>query len=99
MSQCVYLYSHSCAIRASSSPLGRDRTYDRLLKRELLYQLSYERLYINLYVPRRGLEPPRITPLVPKTNAATNYATWAYLSFKDREILAYFFIFVSFLIN
>ena len=23
-------------------PLGRDRTYDRLLKRELLYQLSYE---------------------------------------------------------
>lgn len=28
-------------------------------------------------VPRRGLEPPRIAPLVPKTNAYTNSATWA----------------------
>ena len=26
-------------------PLGRNRTCDRLLKRELLYQLSYERLF------------------------------------------------------
>ena len=31
----------------------------------------------------RGLEPPRITPLVPKTSAATNYATRAhYLLFQ-----------------
>jgi hypothetical protein len=29
-------------------------------------------------VLERGLEPPRITPLVPKTNAATNYATPAF---------------------
>ena len=31
----------------------------------------------NLLVPRRGLEPPRIAPPVPKTGAFTNYATWA----------------------
>ena len=30
------------------------------------------------FVPRRGLEPPRIAPLVPKTSAYTNSATWAY---------------------
>lgn len=31
----------------------------------------------DFFVRGRGLEPPRITPLVPKTNAATNYATHA----------------------
>ena len=29
----------------------------------------------------RGLEPPRISPPVPKTDAATNYATRAYMIF------------------
>src|SRR5258708_36128491 len=28
-------------------------------------------------VPRRGLEPPRIAPLVPETSASTSSGTWA----------------------
>jgi hypothetical protein len=30
-----------------------------------------------MMVPRRGLEPPRIAPLVPETSASTSSATWA----------------------
>src|ERR1700688_43881 len=32
---------------------------------------------IRVMVPRRGLEPPRIAPLVPETSASTSSATWA----------------------
>ena len=30
-------------------------------------------------MPKRGLEPPRLAALVPKTSAYTNFATSAYL--------------------
>src|SRR5580693_5691331 len=32
---------------------------------------------MRILVPRRGLEPPRIAPLVPETSASTSSATWA----------------------
>ena len=34
-------------------------------------------LDISFYVPRRGLEPPWVTPLAPKASAYTNFATSA----------------------
>ena len=44
-----------------------------------LYRSCKDQLPKPNSVRERGLEPPRIAPLVPKTNAATNYATWALL--------------------
>jgi hypothetical protein len=41
-----------------------------------LEQIAGMRSRLHL-VPRRGLEPPRIAPLVPETSASTSSATWA----------------------
>src|SRR3989344_5938937 len=40
-------------------PPGRDRTCDRLLKRELLYQLSYGRVAKNIHLLERQVERER----------------------------------------
>src|SRR5690606_25704611 len=32
---------------------------------------------LNRVVPKRGLEPPRVSPLPPQGSASTNSATWA----------------------
>ena len=47
-------------------PLGGNRTLDHLLKRELLYRLSYERKYYfkkqNIVLALNQLEPLRLSP-------------------------------------
>ena len=46
--------------------------HESAIARNLLILLCFYCL-----VPRRGLEPPRIAPLVPETSASTSSATWA----------------------
>ena len=54
-------------------------TLNNLFFSEFFSQLGevLHRISLNL-VPRRGLEPPRLSALVPETSASTNSATWAF---------------------
>ena len=58
------------------NPPSRIRTYDRLLKRELLYQLSYGRV-----VPEVGVEPTCL--------AAADFKSTTYTSSVTRAIYIY----------
>ena len=61
--------------RASSSSEGRPKKKPAAgcQRRPCLTDFSLIHL-----VPRRGLEPPRLSALVPETSASTNSATWAF---------------------
>jgi hypothetical protein len=60
-------------MKSLSSP--HEKCADTFLPEHIIKSLKNEAFY---YVLGRGLEPPWITPPVPKTGAATNYATRAY---------------------
>jgi hypothetical protein len=53
---------------------------DNLFKSSYAHKNRHKPVFEINTVRGRGLEPPRITPLVPKTSAATNYATRAHCS-------------------
>ena len=42
-----------------------------------------------IYVPRRGLEPPRVSPHAPQAGQSTNFCTWAFIciSYKRSPII------------
>ncbi len=85
-------YRRKLLVGCSKYVVGRDpkqiyfSTYN-------LHPTSY--LIIIPQVPREGLEPPRITPLVPKTSASTNSASGARLrknAFAFNKLLTSLFI-------
>ena len=53
------------------------RTRDPNLGKVVLYQLSYFRILLSS-VPKKGLEPSRLSAHAPETCASTNSATWAW---------------------
>lgn len=57
---------------------GWDRTSDTRIFNPVLYQLSYQRIYLIL-VPNERLELSRLATPEPKSGASTNSANWALL--------------------
>jgi hypothetical protein len=66
---------------SKSAPRG-DRTPDLILKRDLLYQLSYGRIKNKNKVPEVGIEPTSLTRHDFKSCAYTSSATRAIIMFK-----------------
>ena len=46
--------------------------------------MLYNKSLIKLMVRAEGLEPPRVSPSEPKSDASTNFATPAFLAFSDK---------------
>jgi hypothetical protein len=70
------LYSF-CIVLAKSS-VRYTQTFQVLSRKQEIASAHHKISFLN-FVPGRGLEPPWITPLVPKTSASTNFATPAFL--------------------
>ena len=75
VSTAVEKWKYSCG--AKSSRVSSSRAYSAAHIQKKLTESEF-----FSYVRRRGLEPPRLAALVPKTSAYTNSATCAYFVFK-----------------
>ena len=63
-----------CLLRAVGPKAGTNHVFARIFRAEPQPTKNPASGWVHLLVPRRGLEPPRVAPLVPETSASTNSA-------------------------